>query len=71
MYLNIKIGCSNCRYFENKSVLMPYDSSDNVCPKCGELNSMYIVSVNDSDKIKDLNNLNTGLIKQLLKIREL
>lgn len=56
MYLNIKLGCSSCRYFENKSVLMPFDSTENTCPKCGAFDSIYIVSVNDIGKIKDLNN---------------
>ena len=66
MYLNIKLGCSSCRYSEYKTVQMPFDSSDNVCPKCGELDSMYIVSINDTAKIKDL-----PLMKQLLKLRQL
>jgi hypothetical protein len=71
LYLNIKIGCSNCRYFENKSVPIPFDITDNICPKCEESDSMYIVSVNDTTKIKDLNNLDINLMNQLLKIRQL
>ena len=68
MYLNIKIGCSICRHFENKTVAMPFDSRDNTCPKCGELDSMYIVSVNDASKIKDLN---TDMMNQIIEIRQL
>lgn len=71
MYLNIKIGCSICRYFENKTIQMPFDSADNTCPKCGELDTMYIVSVNDTSKIGDLYNAEDKRINQLLKLRQI
>ena len=70
MNINIKLGCSMCNYSDNRSVKMPFNTDAVICPKCREADSMYIVSVNESSKIKDLKNINKTMIDQLLKIRK-
>jgi hypothetical protein len=69
--LNIKIGCSVCNYSDERNVNMPFNTESVVCPKCKEPDSVYIISVNETSKIKDMKISNKTLINQLIKIRKL
>ena len=71
MNLDIKLGCSVCNYSDDRSVEMPFNTDAVICPKCSESDSMYIVCVNESSKIKDLKNINKTMINKLHRIRQL
>ncbi len=65
MNIDVKLGCSLCRHFEIKSVSTPFNCANLSCPKCGESNSLSIISVIQNQKPKD------SLLDNLYKIREL
>lgn len=71
MGIKIKLGCSICNFNEEASIELPFDCDNFLCPKCGEVNSLSIISFNENIKIRDMTAERNDNLVNLMKIREL
>lgn len=49
MKMNATLSCSICGFETKKTVLLPFDCDTVVCPRCGEGNSLSIITIAENE----------------------
>jgi hypothetical protein len=68
MRLNTTLGCSICGFETKKTVNLPFDCDNLICPRCGEGNCLSIITVTENSPAAE-QKLKLPSLKELYKIR--
>lgn len=49
MKMDTTLGCSLCGFEMKKTVTLPFDCDTLVCPRCGEGNSLSIITIAENE----------------------